>query len=95
MAKQTYEAKFENFIANNPDLIDNYEVIEGNVPVEYCVDDIIEGCQKLLKVDKTLDFNSALRDSFQNAIDNNISIVESFEALINLNSGGNTIMIIT
>ena len=89
MAKQTYEAKFENFIANNPDLIDNYEAIEGNVPVEYCVDDIIEGCQKLLKVDKTLDFNSALRDSFQNAIDNNISIVESFEALINLNSGGN------
>ncbi len=83
MSKVNYEAKLENFVSNNPELVGEYESLENSLPIEYCAIEIIDGCQKLLKVDKATDFTKALRDAFTNAIRYNINIVDSFESLIN------------
>lgn len=82
MPRQSYDKRLESFIANNAELIGEYESSELAIPVEYCTEDIIEWSQKLMKVDKTRDFNSALRDAFQKAVDTGLSIVDSFESLI-------------
>ena len=83
MPRQSYEKRLENFISTNPELIGEYESTEIALPIEYCSEDILEWAQKLIKVDKTRDFNSALQDAFRRAIDDNISIADSFETLIN------------
>jgi RNA polymerase primary sigma factor len=83
MPRQSYGKRLENFINTHADLVGEYELSDLALPVEYCTEDIIEWAQKLLKVDKTRDFNSALRDAFQYAIDTGASIVDSFEYLIN------------
>lgn len=83
MSRVNYEAKLENFVSNNPELVGEYESLENSLPIEYCTIEIIDGCQKLLKVDKATDFTKALRDAFTNAIRYNINIVDSFESLIN------------
>ena len=82
MPRQSYGKRLENFISTNPELIGEYESLEIALPIEYCSEDILEWAQKLIKVDKTRDFNSALQDAFRRAIDDNISIVDSFELLI-------------
>lgn len=82
MPRQSYEKRLENFISSNAELIGEYESLDLALPVEYCTEDIIEWGQKLMKIDKTRDFNNALRDAFQKAVDTGMSIVDSFEALI-------------
>lgn len=82
MPRQSYEKRLENFIASNPELVGEYESLELSLPIEYCLEDILEWAQKLIKVDKTRDFNSSLQDAFRRAIDDNINIIDGFEALI-------------
>lgn len=82
MAKLNYKSKLDNFISNNSELIGEYEALECSAPVEYCSEEIIEYCQKLLKIDNSYDLNRALKDSFQYAIRYNNNIIDSLEALI-------------
>ena len=82
MPKINYETKLENFISSNPDLIGEYESIDNALPIEYCVIEVLENCQRLLKIDKSLDFNKAMRDALSTAIKYNINIIDSFETLI-------------
>lgn len=82
MPRQSYETRLENFISSNAELVGEYESLDLALPVEYCTEDIIEWSQKLMKADRTRDFNSALRDAFQRAVDSGSSIIDSFEALI-------------
>lgn len=79
-AKKT---KLETFISNNPELVGEYESLECALPVEYCQEEISEYNQKLLKIDKSLDYGKALKDAFLNAIKYSITIVDSYEMLIN------------
>ena len=82
MSRVNYEAKLESFVSNNPDLIGEYESLDNSLPIEYCTIEILDSCQKLLKIDKAADFTKSLRDAFTNAIKYNINIVDSFESLI-------------
>ena len=82
MSRVNYEAKLESFVSNNPDLIGEYESLDNSLPIEYCAIEVLDNCQRLLKVDKSLDFNKAMRDAFSNAIKYNINIIDSFETLI-------------
>lgn len=82
MSKHNYKTKFDNFISNNADLIGEYESIENSLPIDYCQDEIISFSQKILKANKTLDFNSMLRDAFTNAIRCNINVIDSLEAIM-------------
>ena len=82
MPRQSYETRLENFITSNAELVGEYESLDLALPVEYCTEDIIEWGQKLMKADKTKDFNSALRDAFQKAVESGSSIIDSFEELI-------------
>ena len=82
MSRVNYEAKLESFVSNNPDLIGEYESLDNSLPIEYCTLEVLDNCQKLLKIDKSLDFNKAMRDAFSNAIKYNINVIDSFESLI-------------
>ena len=84
MPKQNnYEVKLKNFILNNAELVGVYESLEQSLPIEYCEVEIIDVCQKLLKIDKSTEFNKAMRDALQNSIQYNMNIIDSFESLIN------------
>lgn len=83
MSNLNHEDKLRNFISNNSDLIGEYESLNCAIPIEYCIDDVLDYSKRLLKVDKCSDFNKALRDALQNSIKNEINIIDSFEALIN------------
>ena len=51
MPKQNnYEVKLKNFILNNAELVGVYESLEQSLPIEYCEVEIIDVCQKLLKI---------------------------------------------
>ena len=75
MARVNYETKLETFVSNNSELIGEYESMENSIPIEYCMVELLDSCQKLLKIDKSTDFNKALRDAFSTAIKYNINIV--------------------
>lgn len=77
-----YENKIETFINNNPELIGEYETTECALPIEMCYDDIISSYIKLAKIDKTTEFNKALRDALQLSIKQNCNISDSFEILL-------------
>lgn len=82
MSNANHEDKLRNFISNNSDLIGEYESLNCSIPIEYCEEDILDYSKRLLKVDKSTDFNKALRDALQNSIKNDVNIIDSFEALI-------------
>lgn len=83
MSNQKYEEKLGNFISNHSDLVGEYESLDCSVPIEYCVDEIIEYYQKLSRIDKTVEFNKVLTEAFQSSIRYNTTIIESLEAMIN------------
>jgi RNA polymerase primary sigma factor len=83
MSKNNYEDKLRSFVSNNADLIGEYESMDCALPIEYCVVDIIDNCQKLLKLDKTADFNKTMKDAFTESIRHHINVIDSFDLLIN------------
>ena len=83
MSKNNYEDKLRSFVSNNADLIGEYESMDCALPIEYCIIDIIDNCQKLLKLDKTADFNKTLKDAFTESIRHHINVIDSFDLLIN------------
>lgn len=83
MAKINYEVKLKNFVSNNAELIGEYESIDQAIPIEYCEVELLDVCQKLLKIDKSTDFNKSMKDAILNSIRYNMNIVDSFDLLIN------------
>ena len=78
-----YESKLASFITNNSELVGEYESMENSAPIEYCDDEIIEYVQRILKLDKTTDFNRILTDAIKESIKYNTSILDSLESIIN------------
>lgn len=81
MAGVNYEKKLQKFFLNNQNLISEYESIESVIPVEYCMDDIIDSYSKFINVNKNVDFNSAMKEAFTMAIKHNTNIVDAFDIL--------------
>jgi RNA polymerase primary sigma factor len=80
MATINYARKLQKFFINNPDLITEYEEMTSSIPVEYCSDDIISLYTKFLKINKNLDFNRTLQESFEIAVRQGITILDAMEA---------------
>ena len=78
-----YESKLESFISSNAELVGEYESLECSAPIEYCDTDIIDYIQRILKVDKTAEFNRVLIDALRSSIQYNISILDSLESILN------------
>lgn len=74
-----YDRKFNNFLNNNPDLVEQYEANSDNVPLESCKDDIVEAYKNLQKANKNLDFNRFMKDCFNVALTNECTIIEAFD----------------
>lgn len=80
MATINYARKLQKFFINNPDIITEYEEMNSSIPVEYCSDDIISLYTKFLKINKNLDFNRTLQESFEIAVRQGITILDAMEA---------------
>lgn len=78
-----YESKLESFISSNEELVAEYESLECSAPIEYCDVDIIDYVQRILKVDKTTDFNRVLTEALRSSIQYNVSILDSLETMMN------------
>ena len=78
-----YESKLESFISSNAELVGEYESLECSAPIEYCDTDIIDYIQRILKVDKTAEFNRVLIDALRSSIQYNVSILDSLESILN------------
>lgn len=82
MAAINYERKLRKFFINNPDVITEYEELNSSIPVEYCADDIISLYSKFAKVNKSLDFNRTLQESFDIAVKQGSTILEAMEIYV-------------
>lgn len=78
-----YESKLESFISSNAELVGEYESLECSAPIEYCDTDIIDYIQRILKVDKTAEFNRVLIEALRSSIQYNVSILDSLESILN------------
>ena len=78
-----YESKLESFISSNAELVGEYESLECSAPIEYCDTDIIDYVQRILKVDKTAEFNRVLAEALRSSIRYNVSILDSLETMMN------------
>ena len=82
MASNNYERKLQKFFINNPETITEYEELNSSIPVEYCSDDIISLYIKFAKVNKNLDFNRTMQESFDIAINQGITILDAMESYV-------------
>lgn len=77
-----YESKLQKFITDNIDLVAEYESIEYAIPLEYCSSDVLYLYQNILKVNKSVDFNTTIKTALKSSIKNNIPITDSLEAIM-------------
>lgn len=77
-----YESKLASFISNNSELVGEYESLDYSAPIEYCDDEILEYVQKILKVDKSTDFNNILVTALQNSIKYESPLIDSLDNIL-------------
>ena len=73
------------FIENNEDLINDYDSIENSLPLEYCEDEIMNYCQRIMKNDKGINIQSVLVSALNTSIRYNINILDSLETIYKTN----------
>lgn len=79
----SYNEKFDKFVANYGELIDEYETIESSTPLEYCKDDIVDLYENYAKINKCANFQATLSDALKLSIRYEQSITDSLESIIN------------
>lgn len=85
MANVNYEKKLQKFFLDNLNLITEYESIDSVIPVEYCMDDIIDSYFKFINKHKNIDFNTVVKEAFNIAVKNNVNIIDAFDLLSSSN----------
>ena len=73
------------FIENNEELINEYDSIDNSLPLEYCEDEIMNYCQRIMKMDKSINIQSVLVKAVNTAIRYNINILDSLETIYKTN----------
>lgn len=71
------------FIENNASLINEYESLENAISLDYCGDEIINIYNRMVKVDKTVNFNNVLLNAIKQSIKYNTSVLDSMETIFN------------
>ena len=82
MASIAYESKFQQIIEDNNDLISEYDSIDGNIPFEYCLDDIIAVYNTYRQVNKSADFTFTVLSSLKDAVKYEQNILDCMDRLI-------------
>lgn len=76
------EEKLQKFITNHIDLVAEYESLGSAIPLEYCSNDIIYLFNNLLKINRSIDFNSTMDSALKYAIRYNIPVTDSLETIL-------------
>lgn len=71
------------FIENNTSLINEYESLENAISLDYCSDEIINIYNRMVKIDKTVNFNNVLLNAIKQSIKYNTSVLDSMETIFN------------
>ena len=71
-----YSESFENFLSTYQDVISEYEMIDGVIPLEYCEDDVEDLYHNLLKIDKTVKYQTALLNALRISIKYGTNIID-------------------
>lgn len=84
-----YEDKLQTFIEQNPELIEQYNNIDGVVEFDYITDDLINSYNALKHKQPCADFITSLKTAICYSINNNISLFDSYDLMINKNQLNN------
>lgn len=76
------ENKLHKFIADNIELVSEYESLDSTIPLEYCESDVVYLYKNIVKLNKNADFNTILKDALKNSIRTNIPITDSLESIM-------------
>lgn len=78
------------FIENNESLINDYDMVDNSLPLEYCEDEIMNYCQRIMKNDKGINIQSVLVSALNTSIRYNINILDSLETIYKTNEAEST-----
>lgn len=82
--------KLQKFYIDNPELVSGYESLNSVIPLEICENDIIDSFTRYSKINKFVDFDKVLEESFNIAIHANISLPDAVDLLMTEESSGNS-----
>lgn len=83
------ESKFQNVIDSNFELVNEYNAIESNAPIEYTYEDIVDAFNAYKTVNKGADFSYTLKTALSNAVKYEQNIVDTIISMTNDASADN------
>ena len=75
--------QFDEFAANNADLIAEYDSTEGTYPFDYCKYEVIDKISAMMKHSKGVDFRTTLYNALSAAIHYQEPVVDSLSSIFN------------
>lgn len=81
MAKKRITKQLDDFIANNSELIGEYDSTEGTFPFDYCKEEILQKIQQILKVNKGSNFKNTLENALKSSIKYQEPVLDSLETV--------------
>ena len=83
------ESKFQNIIDSNFELVNEYNAVESNAPIEYSYEDIVDAFNTYKTVNKGADFSYTLKTALSNAVKYEQNIVDTIISMTNEASADN------
>lgn len=83
------ESKFQNVIDSNFDLVQEYNAIESNAPIEYSFEDVLDAFNTYKNVNKGADFSYTFRTALSNSVKYEQNIVDTIMSMTNEASSDN------
>ena len=83
------ESKFQNIIDSNFELVNEYNAVESNAPIEYSYEDIVDAFNAYKTVNKGADFSYTLKTALSNAVKYEQNIVDTIISMTNEASSDN------
>lgn len=74
--------QMDGFIANHPDIIAEYDMIEGVMPFDYCKYEIMTKMAQFSKLYRGCDFKTIIYQALQNAINYGENVSDALSAII-------------
>ena len=75
--------QFDEFAANNADLIAEYDSTEGTYPFDYCKYEVIDKIAAMMKHSKGVDFRTTLYNALSTALHYQEPVIDSISTRFN------------
>lgn len=82
MAKKRITKQLDDFVANNSELIGEYDSTEGTFPFDFCKEEVLQRCQQILKVNKSYNFKTLLDSALRSAINYQEPLLDSLMTIL-------------